>query len=129
MRKDIGEEKVGRLAELLMQEIYRGRFVSMVAIDSSYVTYCFEDDWDAKWGYATLSKKENGILGEGTRKGLKRGYKLHVIYDVETRIPLYWIVLPANVNDKVVFKTLFDYVKVHFRFAHNAKFLADSAYD
>ena len=45
------------------------------------------------------------------------------------RILLYWIVLPTNIHDKDAFKTLFDYVKQHFKFAHETKFLADSAYD
>ncbi len=114
---------------LIIHELYRDRFVSRVAIDSSFLPYYFEKDTDAAWGYATLKKKELELLGERNKKGLKKGYKVHVIYDVDTRIPLYWIVLPANVHDKDAFKTLFDYVKIHFKFAHDAKFLADSAYD
>ncbi|MGH2639377.1 MAG: transposase, partial [Rhabdochlamydiaceae bacterium] len=129
VRKEVGEEKIGKVAELIIQSIYRDRFVSMVAIDSTFLPYYFDDDKDAAFGYATLKKKEQELLKERTQKGIKKGYKLHVIYDVETRIPLYWIVLPANVHDKDAFKTLFDYVRNHFRFAHNAKFLADSAYD
>jgi DDE family transposase len=129
VRKEVGEEKIGRTAELIIHELYRDRFVSRVAIDSSFLPYYFEKDTDAAWGYATLTKKEQEILKEENKKGLKKGYKVHVIYDVDTGIPLYWIVLPANVHDKDAFKTLFDYVKIHFRFAHNAKFLADSAYD
>ena len=129
VRKEVGEEKIGRVAELIIQHIYKNRLLSIVAIDSTYVPYYFDKDYDAKWGYVTLKKKEMEILEEKTKKGLKRGYKLHVIYDVETGIPLYWIVLPANVHDKSAFKTLFEYVKTHFKFAHNAKFLSDSAYD
>ena len=129
VRKEVGEEKIGRTTELIIRELYRGRFVSRIAIDSSFIPYYFEKDTDAAWGYATLTKKEKEILKEENKKGLKKGYKVHVIYDVDTGIPLYWIVLPANIHDKDVFKTLFDYVKTHFRFAHNAKFLADSAYD
>jgi len=129
VRKEIGEEKIRRVTEAIIREIYRNRFVAVAAIDSVYIPYCFEKDADAAWGYVTLKRKEQEMLREKTAKGIKKGYKLHVIYDVETRIPLYWIVLPANINDKVVFKTLFDYVKAHFKFAHNAKFLADSAYD
>jgi len=129
VRKEVGEEKIGRTTELIIQELYRGRFVSMVAIDSTFIPYYFERDTDAAWGYVTLKKKEQEILKEKDKKGLKKGYKLHVIYDVDTGIPLYWIVLPANMHDKDAFKTLFDYVRTHFRFAHNAKFLADSAYD
>ena len=129
VRKEIGEEKIGKVAELIIHELYRDRFVSRVAIDSSFIPYYFEKDNDAAWGYATLKKKELELLGDKTKKGLKKGYKVHVIYDVDTGIPLYWIVLPANIHDKDAFKTLFDYVKIHFKFAHNAKFLADSAYD
>jgi transposase len=129
VRKEVGEEKIGRTTELIIRELYRERFVSRVAIDSSFIPYYFEKDTDAAWGYATLTKKEQEVLKEKDKKGLKKGYKIHVIYDLDTRIPLYWIVLPANIHDKDAFKTLFDYVRTHFNFAHNAKFFADSAYD
>jgi len=129
VRKDVGEEKIGKVVELIIQEFYRGRVISSIAIDSTYIPYYFEEDYDATYGYVTLNKKEQKLLKEKTQKGIKKGYKLHIIYDVDTRIPLYWIVLPANIHDKDAFKTLFDYVITHFKFAHNAKFLADSAYD
>lgn len=129
VRKEVGEETIGRTAELIIQELYRDRVVSLIAIDSTFVPYYFDKDTDADWGYVTLKKKEQEILKEKTQRGIKKGYKLHVIYDVYTRIPLYWIVLPANIHDKDAFKTLFDYIITHFKFAHNAKFLADSAYD
>ena len=129
VRKEVGEEKIGRTTELIIQELYRGRFISTVAIDSTFLPYYFKKDYDATFGYVTLKKKEQEFLNDDKPKGLKKGYKLHLIYDVETRIPLYWIVLPANIHDKDAFKTLFDYVKAHFRFAHGAKFLADAAYD
>ena len=129
VRSEIGEEKVGKVAESIIRVVYKDRFLRLVTIDSSYAPYYFEDDKDAAWGYVTLTKKEQEMLKEKTKKGIKKGYKVHVIYDVETGIPLYWIVLPANTHDKDAFKTLFDYVITHFRFAHEAKFLADSAYD
>ena len=128
VRKEVGEEKIGKVAEFIIWELYRNRFVSMMAIDSTYVPYYFDDDPDARFGYVTLNRKDRELLRDQA-KGLKKGYKLHLIYDVETGIPLYWIVLPANIHDKDAFKTLFDYVRTHFKFAHNAKFLADSAYD
>ena len=37
--------------------------------------------------------------------------------------------MPANKHDSEAFDELFQYVKDHFRIAHEAKFLADSAYD
>ena len=129
VRKEVGEEKIGKTTELIIRELYRDQFISMVAMDSSFLPYYFEKDSDAAFGYATLTKKEQEFLHEKERKGLKKGYKLHVIYDVDTGIPLYWIVLPANIHDKDAFKTLFEYVAAHFKFSHNAKFLADAAYD
>ena len=129
VRKEVGEEKIGKVAEFIIWELYRNMFVSLMAIDSTYVPYYFDDDPDARYGYVTPKKKEREMLKAKGKKCLKKGYKLHVIYDLETGIPLYWIVLPANVHDKDAFKTLFDYVRTHFKFAHNAKFLADSAYD
>ena len=129
VRKEVGEVKIGKVAELIIQGVYKNRFVSIVAIDSTFIPYYFEKDTDAAWGYVTLNKKDQELLKTKDKKCLMKGYKVHVIYDVETRIPLYWIVLPANIHDKDAFKTLFDYVRTHFKFAHNAKFLADSAYD
>lgn len=129
VRKEVGEEKIGKTTEMILQELYKYRFVSRMAIDSTFVPYYFEKDSDAAFGYVTLKKKEQEILKEKIKKGIKKGYKLHIIYDVDTGIPLYWIVLPANIHDKDAFKTLFDYVRIHYRFAHNAKLFADSAYD
>ena len=58
-----------------------------------------------------LPKKEKEILKKyeekEKKKILKKGYKLHVIYDVETKILLYWIVFPANVHYKDAFKPFF----------------------
>ncbi len=136
VRREIGEEIIGSVAESIIQRLYKNRWLSIIAIDSTYVPYYFKKDKHADWGHATLSWKEKEMLIArirneeiGKKKDLRKEYKLHVIYDVETDIPLYWVVLPANIHDKVVFKTLFDYIKSHFRVAHNAKFLADSGYD
>lgn len=92
VRTEVGEETVGKVAELIIQELYKLRSISLMAIDSTYIPYYFRDDPYAAWGHATLTKKEREFLGEKAAKGLKKGYKLHVIYDVETGIPLYWIV-------------------------------------
>ncbi|MCL4380894.1 transposase, partial [Candidatus Marsarchaeota archaeon] len=128
VRREIGEEIIGCVAESIMQRLYKNKWLSIIAIDSTYVPYYFKKDKDAKLGHVTLSMKEKEMLiarirneEKGQEKDLKKGYKLHVIYDVETSIPLYWVVLPANMHDKVVFKTLFGYVKSHFKVAHNAK--------
>ena len=129
VRKEVGEEKIGKTTELIQQVLYRDRSITMMAMDSSFLPYYFDNDLDAAFGYATLRRKEQELLKDKAQKGIKKGYKLHLIYDVETKIPLYWIVLPANIHDKDAFRTLFDYVRTHYKFAHNAKLLADSAYD
>ena len=100
-----------------------------MAIDSTFLPYYFETDTDATFEYVTLNKKKQELLKDKTQKRIKKGYKRHLIHDVETKITLYWIVLPANIHDNDAFETLLDYVKVCYKFAYNVKFLADSAYD
>jgi len=57
IRKDVGEEKIGRLVELIIHELYRNRVVSCIAIDSTYIPHYFEKDYDAEYGYVTLTKR------------------------------------------------------------------------
>ena len=82
VRKEIGEEKIGRTTELILQELYRNRFVTLMAIDSTFLPYYFETDTDAAFGYVTLKKKEQKLLKDKTQKGIKKGYKLHLITEV-----------------------------------------------
>ncbi len=87
VRSEAGEEKIGRVAESIICKIYKKRLLRIIAIDSSFVPYYFEDDKDAERGYAILSSKEQEMLRERTKKGIKKGYKVHVIYDVEAGVP------------------------------------------
>jgi hypothetical protein len=73
VRSEVGEEKIGRVAESIICEIYKNRLLRIIAIDSSYVPYYFEEDKDADWGYVTLTTKEKELLREKTKKGYKEG--------------------------------------------------------
>jgi len=46
-QKGSREEKIGKVAELIIRELYRNRFISLMAIDSTFVPYYFEKDTDA----------------------------------------------------------------------------------
>ena len=50
IRNEVGEEKIGRVAEEIISSVYKRRFVSLMAIDSTYIPYYFEDYLNAKWG-------------------------------------------------------------------------------
>ena len=123
VKSEVGEGKWWRVAESIICRVYKDWCLQLIAIDSSYVLYYFEGDLDTVWKYVTLTKEEQEVLKEKTQRGLKKGYKLHVIYDVEIGIRPYQIVLPANIHDKNAFKIFFDYVRTHFRFVHEAKYL------
>jgi IS5 family transposase len=57
------------------------------------------------------------------------GYKLHIIEDCETRVPLTAVVKSANEHASRPFYELFPYVVNNFNIQYGAKFLGDSAYD
>ena len=111
----------------MIQQYYRKRVVRLIAIDSTFIPTYSKKDREALYGYVTIPKREQTKNKE--QKSPKQGYKEHVIYDVETGIPLYTKTLPANIHDSQVFGILFEYVRTKFNIADNAKFLADSAYD
>ncbi len=57
------------------------------------------------------------------------GYKLHMICDAETEIPVSFYIAPGNRHDSVFFAKLFDDANRGFCIAHGAKYIADSAFD
>ena len=126
VRKGIGSNAIMNVDLFIIQRLYRDRTVRLLAIDSKFIQTYSKDDKEALFGYFTTPKRDQT---KEKKIETKQGYKIHVIIDVETGVPLYWIVLPANEHDSGAFATLFSYVREHFRIAHEAKFLADSAYD
>ncbi|GIU72446.1 MAG: hypothetical protein KatS3mg003_1925 [Candidatus Nitrosocaldaceae archaeon] len=81
-----------------------------LVIDSTYLKQYCKNDNDAKIGY---SKKY----------GFYKGYKIHIIVDADTELPIVMEVTPANIHDSKVFKRLFVRVNGY------SIIEADSAYD
>ena len=126
VRKEVGSHAIMEVDQFIIQRLYQDRSVRLLAIDSKFIQTFSKNDVQALFGYFTTPKRDQT---KEKKTEIKQGYKIHTIIDVETGIPLYWIVLPANKHDSEAFDELFQYVKDHFRIAHEAKFLADSAYD
>ncbi len=118
----------------LAKEECRGRVLRLIGEDSTDMpAFYTEKDPDARLGHRTQKKREqqlNEMTGKDKReKAWVFGYKLHLIQDCETGLPLTGIVLPANVHDSQPFYELFPYVEENFAIQCDAKFLGDSAYD
>ncbi len=114
--------------ELVIDQTIKGKQVRLMAQDSSDVSAHSQKDADARFGHRTPSKKEQ-FANKSTAKEFVFGYKLHMIADAETELPLYFAIAPANRNDKKFFHELYDAVKRRFRINYAAKFLADAQYD
>ena len=129
VRKLIGSEAINKIFQFIIQQYYKDRrkIVRLIAIDSTFIQTYSKQDKGARYGYVTTPKRDQ--YKNKKQKSLKQGYKQHTIYDVETDIPLYTKILPANIHDSQVFEILFEYVKQNFNIAINAKFLAESVYD
>ena len=75
------------------------------------------------------SKKEQNLTKDKEKANFY-GYKLHVITDAETELPVAVTIAPANRHDKKFFHPLYNKIKQLFRIGpfDNAKLLADAAY-
>jgi IS5 family transposase len=128
VRKRSDPEILHELYNAIIQERYKGRQLRLIAQDGTDVPAHSHRDAHAKWGYRTPSKREQENA-KGRANSLFVGYKLHMIADAETEIPISFWIAPANRNEKMTFRRLFEDVKSRFAFAFGAKYLADSAYD
>jgi len=128
--------KVMKSANEIMQETYelvinqtmKGKQIRLLVQDSTDVSAHSQKDKEAKFGHRTPSKKEQ-FARKITEKEFVFGYKLHLIADAETELPLYFAIAPANRNDKTFFHELYNAVKRRFRINYTAKYLADAQYD
>ncbi len=118
----------------LATEKCKGRLLRLIGEDSTDIPAFFtKKDRDARLGHRSQKRREQQ-LNEMTGKDKKEkqflfGYKLHIIDDCETGLPLAAVVEPASVHDSQPFFKLFPYVTDNFEMQYEAKFLADSAYD
>lgn len=98
--------------------IAKGR---LIVTDSTDITaWCNPNkkklsDPDAAWGYSST-------------KGMVFGYKVHVMADVESELPLAVTVFPANIHDHDGFFPTWEKLFQHFSFQIQ-KLIGDSAYD
>ncbi len=118
----------------LAEEKCSGRLLRLVGQDSTDIpTFFTRKDRDARLGHRSQKRREQQlnemIGGNKTEKRLFLGYKLHLVDDCEIGLPLTARVEAANVHDSQPFYQLFPHVTENFAVQHEAKFLADSAYD
>lgn len=112
----------------IIQMKFKGKQLRLVVQDSTDIVAYSGKDPDAKYGYRTPSKKEQKNM-KSAEKSFVFGYKLHMIADAETEIPLVFSIKPANMHDKMLFHPLFQEIKDRFFLNHHVKFLGDAAYD
>jgi hypothetical protein len=111
----------------IVVEKFKNKPISLFVGDSTAISSGSVRDKDAKVGYRTPSKMEQKALKSG-EKTFIFGYKVHMIADVESEMPLCVSIEPANKNDTKPFSGLYSHLKSNFRLKLGAKFLADSQY-
>jgi IS5 family transposase len=91
-------------------------------------------DQDAKWGAKKAS--HGGGKAEGGKKGGKKenlyywfGYKLHLLIDALTELPVSFVVTPANVADTVELSILMEKAKLKRPEAKPEAVILDKGYD
>lgn len=130
VRKRSDERIFQEIFEWLVQNKMRGKQLRLIAQDSSDIPAYSEKDKDARFGHRTPSKKEQ-IASKSIKKSFVFGYKLHVIVDAETDMPIVLEIAPANKHDKTFFHSLYTTLKQRFgtQMNYDAKFLGDAGYD
>jgi len=121
---------IKELFEILVEQKMKERRTRLFAIDSTDIPAFSSNDKDARCGHRTPPKKEQNLIKD-KEKTLFYGYKLHVITDAETELPIAMTVATANRHDKKFFYLLYNKVKQLFGINpfNNVKLLADAAYD
>lgn len=118
----------------LVREKCRGRRLKFVGEDSTDMpAFYINKDKEAELGHRTKKKREQNLdymTGKNKKeKAYVFGYKLHLIEECGTGLPLAGVVEPANVHDSQPFYKLFSCVVENFQIQYDAKFLGDSAFD
>jgi len=124
-KKRIGNRRLQRIMNKLLKELIRGGVISgeTVNSDATFVdAYSRRDPHDNSHG---KSDPEARVGRDGKTYGL--GYKLHIVTDAKSELPLAMIAAPANDNEKKHAPALFRRAwKVS---DHRIKtFIADSQY-
>lgn len=110
----VGVEGFERLFEeltrrLMKAGVAKGRWI---VVDSSAVDAYFHRDPDARWGYTDVDKPFFG-------------YKLHILVDSKSELPIAFRVTPGNVHDSQEYLNLLDDMEE----ADTEHAYGDAAYD
>jgi Transposase DDE domain len=111
----------------MVYQKFRSKPLDMIVQDSTAFSSRSKDDRDARKGHRTPSRMEQMFLKPG-EKTFIFGYKVHVIAEVKSEMPLMICVLPANENDKTPFHKMYEQLKSVYRMKLGAKYLADAQY-
>ena len=116
--KRIGGPLFEQLFYQIVQQLLNNDFLSRhcIAIDGS-ILKGKPDDIQAGWGWDHINKC------------YVYGYKIHVIVDIKTELPLALYITKANVHDSQAFISLYSQVKTYDSRFHIVSFLADKGYD
>jgi transposase len=116
--KRIGEPLFEELFNQTVQQLLNQHFLSRhcIAIDGSIIE-AKPDDTQASWGWDHI--KECYVYG----------YKIHVIVDTKTELPLAFSFTKANVHDSQAFKPVYQQVRSYDSRFRIVSFLADKGYD
>jgi transposase len=116
--KRIGEPRFEELFNQIVQQLLDHHFLSRhcIVIDGSIIE-AKPDDKQASWGWDHI--KECYVYG----------YKIHVIVDTKTELPLAFFFTKANVHDSQAFSPLYAQVKSYDSQFQIVSFLADKGYD
>jgi len=116
--KRIGEQNFEQLFRRIVQQLIDNHLLSRhcIAIDGS-ILEGNQDDKQATWGWDHINKC------------YVYGYKIHVIIDTKTELPLALHLTKANVHDSQAFTLLYAQVKSYDSRFRIVSFLADKGYD
>jgi transposase len=116
--KRIGEPLFEELFDQIVQQLLNQHFLSRhcIVIDGSIIE-AKPDDKQASWGWDHI--KECYVYG----------YKIHVIIDTKTELPLTFFFTKANMHDSQAFSPLYAQVKSYDSQFQIVSFLADKGYD
>jgi transposase len=113
-----GEQIFEQLFHRIVQQLLTHGFLSRhnIAIDGSLLKGNLEDE-QAAWGWDHIKKCH------------VYGYKIHVIVDTKTELPLAIHLTKANMHDSQAFTSLYSAVRSYDSRFHIVSCMADKAYD
>lgn len=116
--KRVGEPLFEEIYYQIVQQLLEHNFLSRhcIAIDGSILEANL-DDKQAGWGWNHINH------------GHVYGYKIHVIVDTKTELPLAFHFTKANVHDSKAFTPLYHQVKSYDTRFRIVSFLGDKGYD